>query len=307
MDVKWKRRGAMMMFPTGLGLLCAGTMAAVAEIPVIDDREILAAFVARVGEFAERGDLPDSDDLKRQAAGAPEVFESDRPLPLASEAAVDPGRSVYVFGSVYQCDKCDEWHVGGLATAWALTTDGLMVTNQHVFRNPRGAAMGVVDRDGRAHPVVEILAADEAADVAVFRVESESLTPLPLGPPAAVGSRVRVISHPQRRFFTQTFGDVSRYHARPARGNRGESTWMSITADYAKGSSGGPVLDADNRVVGMVASTRSIYYDSNNGQPEGPLQMVVKNSVPIAAIMRVLGLAASSETASPGPAVRAGL
>lgn len=305
MNKNRKRRGPVVA--TGLMVLLAGTVVATAEIPVIDDREILEGFVDRLGAFAERGDLPDSGALKKQAAEAPAVLKSDRPLPLTSDVAGDPGRSVYVFGSVYQCDKCDEWHIGGLATAWALTADGLMVTNQHVFQNPRGAAMGVVDRDGRVHPVVEILATDEAADIAVFRVEGEGLAPLRLGPPAAVGSRVRVISHPQRRFFTQTFGHVSRYHVRPARKHRSESTWMSITADYAKGSSGGPVLDAENRVVGMVANTKSIYYDSNSGKPEGPLQMVVKNSVPITAILEVLGLAASSETAAPGSALRAGL
>ena len=63
---------------------------------------------------------------------------------------------------------------------------------------------------------------------------------------------------------------------------------MSITADYAKGSSGGPVLNPAGEVVGMVSSTQSIYYESDNGQPKGPLQMVVKNCVPVDAVKQLL-------------------
>jgi S1-C subfamily serine protease len=148
--------------------------------------------------------------------------------------------------------------------------------------------MGVCDREGKTYPVLEILAADKAADIAIFRVKADDLAPLALGSPAEIGSGVRVISHPDRRFFMQTSGEVSRYHQQPARKNQPATVWMNITADYAKGSSGGPVIDDAGKVVGMVSSTQSIYYESNNGQPKGALQMVVKNCVPAAAIRALL-------------------
>ena len=62
---------------------------------------------------------------------------------------------------------------------------------------------------------------------------------------------------------------------------------MAITADYAKGSSGAPVLNSEGEVVGMVSATNSIYYTREKGQNQN-LQMVVKLCIPVAAISKLL-------------------
>jgi len=96
----------------------------------------------------------------------------------------------------------------------------------------------------------------------------------------------------------QTSGEVARYYKRRSRGSRGGATWMAITADFAKGSSGGPLLDESGAVVGMVSSTQSIYYGNRNKDEEdedeekddkGPLQMVVKCCVPAEALRELAG------------------
>ena len=58
---------------------------------------------------------------------------------------------------------------------------------------------------------------------------------------------------------------------------------MQITADFARGSSGGPVLDARGRAVGMVASTGSVHYNNDHGEQKN-LQMVFKECVTADAI-----------------------
>jgi S1-C subfamily serine protease len=252
---------------------------------VVDDNKLITSFQDGIGAIADSKDHITADDL---AKAVKEASKSIGGLKLPDASPAEPSAAIYMVGTVYKCGKCDKWHPGGIASAWALTTDGVMVSNYHVFEKATGAAMGVCDREGKTYPVLEILAADKAADIAIFRVKADDLAPLALGSPAEIGSGVRVISHPDRRFFMQTSGEVSRYHQQPARKNQPATVWMNITADYAKGSSGGPVIDDAGKVVGMVSSTQSIYYESNNGQPKGALQMVVKNCVPAAAIRALL-------------------
>jgi len=114
--------------------------------------------------------------------------------------------------------------------------------------------MAVMTVDGRVFLVDEVLAADPIHDVAAIRLRDAcGLAVAPVSRDEPVGNPVSVISHPRRHFFTLTSGYVSRY-------SMGEQTnvVMNITADYAVGSSGGPVFNNRGDVVGLVSSTTSI-------------------------------------------------
>src|SRR5690606_40855503 len=146
--------------------------------------------------------------------------------------------------------------------------------------------------DGRVFPVKETLAGDKRADVAILRVDSvdqrgerATFEPLELADGSRVGQAVRVISHPDGRHYTLTEGIVSRRY-RDTR--HGGTRWMTITADYARGSSGGPLFDEAGRVVGMVASTSSVYYDHDDDGDPRNLQMVWKQCVPVENIRALL-------------------
>ena len=256
---------------------------------VIDDEALTRSLEKGLGKVADQGDFPTADDLSKALDDVPAKWTSSVPFEPAGKSPADRSESVYLITSVYKCGNCDKWHRAGVATAWAVTHDGLMITNRHVFEKIEGGAMGVCDREGNVWPVKELVAASPVDDVALFRVEAQDLKPLAIGHTASEGSRVHVVSHPDGRYYFQTFGEVSRYHNARS-GKNGKCVAMSITADYAKGSSGGPVMNLQGEVVGMVSSTQSIYYDSSNGKPKGPLQMVVKNCVPVTAIRGILGL-----------------
>ncbi len=72
--------------------------------------------------------------------------------------------------------------------------------------------------------------------------------PLQLSVDNFVGTRVSVISHPRGHLFSLSEGIVTRlfteYSART----------MLISAEYAIGSRGAPVLDSSGKVLGMVAA-----------------------------------------------------
>jgi len=61
-----------------------------------------------------------------------------------------------------------------------------------------------------------------------------------------------------------------------------EQKWITITADYAQGSSGGPILNEHGAVVGMVCQTLTISDDS------GESQMTWKFTRPSSSILSLL-------------------
>ena len=81
---------------------------------------------------------------------------------------------------------------------------------------------------------------------------------------------------------------ISRYTTFKSAKDAPESVRMTITADYAKGSSGAPVFDACGNICGMVSSTNSIYYNKTKDGANENLQMVVKNCVPAASILNLI-------------------
>ena len=278
-------------------LLSFGILASVSARPsVIDDQRIMNDFQKKAAQLAETEEYPSLDALREQLAkpfGMPELAEVEAPSEILN--------SVFVVGTVYDCGKCDQWHLGGLATAWVLASDGVFCTNYHVVDTFKGGLMAVSSWDGKVYPVTEILMADKANDVAVFRVEAEGLVPLPLAAEEAkVGAKVSCLSHPKQHFFLRTFGEVSRYQIKRTRNRRGRVPQMAITADYAQGSSGGPILNDKNEVVGMVSATSSLYSKAKEGaeQQQGHLQMVMKNCVPAFVIEELLTKSQESKESS---------
>ena len=165
-----------------------------------------------------------------------------------------------------------------------------MATNYHVLNAKSDAkALAAMTYNGRLYPIVEILAGNQAADVALARVDvsAEPLTALPVRV-ARPGDSVSVISHPSRRFYSMSHGIVSRYSRQDAWQNGPKVPWMAITADFARGSSGAPVFDQAGNVCGIVSRTDSIYYDASEKGAPTNLQMVIKNCVPAQAIIDLM-------------------
>lgn len=277
-----------------LAFCVAGFMASVtAAVPVIDDAAMWQKFADAIGEgsfdpgnirsaaLRERLSNPSRSPVRLARAGRREL---DADAVYSRDVA-----SVVAIASVYKCDKCTRWHTAGTASGWVVGDRGEIVSNYHVFDDARGTnlvATGVMTRDGHAYPVHEVVWVDRARDIAVVRVETLHLMPLALERDEPVGRRVAVIAHPGGDLFTFTQGHVARYMKRAVEPGAAPVEWMCVTADYAVGSSGGPILNSRGSVVGMVARTHTIAADPHNG---ATTQMVVKMGVPSSAILDVLG------------------
>ncbi|MCS6864863.1 MAG: serine protease [Gemmataceae bacterium] len=176
-------------------------------------------------------------------------------------------KSVFIIGSLYPEDD-GFWEVGTYATAWVVAAEGVLVTNWHVFEDlNKGEVFGAADIDGKVYPLIDFLGGDKTADVAIFRIAAKGLTPLPVSPTfAEVGSWVAALSHPGDLFYVFTQGTVSRYSTNKTDDGQRER-WMNVTAEFASGSSGAPILNKYGAVVGMASSTLSLEAVDDAGRP----------------------------------------
>ncbi len=137
--------------------------------------------------------------------------------------------------------------------------DGTVVTNQHVVDG--AASISVRFWDGTSHSA-ELVGADPSTDLAVLKVDAQAslLVPLQLGDSSAldIGDPVAAIGSPFGLEGTLTTGVVSALHRQMTAPNRFTIT-DSIQTDAAinHGNSGGPLLDARGRVVGVNAQIES--------------------------------------------------
>ena len=260
-----------------------------------DDRAIFARLEKATAELAEGGKSPltAAQRLEQCKRGqttkvafrtpAKETLGGEETYRRAAAAAV-------LIGTAYKCDKCTRWH-NSLASGVVVDPDGVVATNHHVAAGANGEAMGVLTADGRFFPVTEVLAANKDRDVALLRVAGKGLAALPLRDDAGAGAPIYCYSHPANSFGCLSEGVVARYCRLP--GERNGAVFMQITADYARGSSGGPILDREGNLIGLVSSTSPVYYDSPAGAKDGKaaapnLQMVRHNCVTARAIRELV-------------------
>ncbi len=137
----------------------------------------------------------------------------------------------------------------GLGSGFIVDADGHVVTNNHVIAN--ASAITVKLTDGR-ELTADVVGIDQKTDLAVLRVDTDA--PLPTvtwgeSDSLRVGDWVVAVGNPFGLDGTATAGIVS------ARGrNIGAGPYddfIQIDAPINRGNSGGPLFDADGRVVGV--------------------------------------------------------
>jgi len=133
----------------------------------------------------------------------------------------------------------------GSGVIW--TSDGLIITNAHVARG--GRRVRVELWDGRAFEA-EVRSEDTRRDLATIRIPTRGLPAATAGDSGSLrpGELVLAVGNPMGFIGALTTGVV---HAHgPVRG-LGRRSWVQAAVRLAPGNSGGPLADAQGRVIGI--------------------------------------------------------
>jgi S1-C subfamily serine protease len=157
--------------------------------------------------------------------------------------------------------------VGALGSGFVIDRRGDIVTNDHVVQGASRIRVGF--NGGVSYPAA-IVGADPSSDLAVIRVEAPKAALHPLAFDDAggirVGDRVYAIGNPFGLDRTMTAGIVSATR-RDIQSPNGLTIPNAIQTDAPinHGNSGGPLLDARGRVIGVNAQIQGGTVDANVG------------------------------------------
>lgn len=212
--------------------------------------------VARLHDAGQLISLPAF--FKSLPAKRPEI-----PVPTPNDSPMEPPdlaarleASSLAIGTTSYCKDCDAWHVY-LSSGFIVADGGIAVTSLHVFQDIDEGADATypvaIDIRGRVYPVTKLLTADDGADTCLIQlVGADDLPPLPLATGARTGESVYLMSHPDTRYFRFSEGIIARLVGLDT--DRGDVTFLDVTAEFAPGSSGGPLVNRYGNVVGHVSS-----------------------------------------------------
>lgn len=149
-----------------------------------------------------------------------------------------------------------------LGSGFVVSTDGYLITNDHVIGGDRGT-ITVTFHDG-TRAAASVVGRDPESDLAVLKVDRTGLTPVHFGDSAsvAVGDPVIAVGSPLALSNTVTSGIVSAVDRAIEAGQPGGPVryYAAIQTDAAvnQGNSGGPLLDAAGRVIGVNSIIKSV-------------------------------------------------
>ena len=134
----------------------------------------------------------------------------------------------------------------GLGTGFIVTADGLIATNLHVIGEARPIRVELFD--GRKFDVVSIYATERSQDLALLKIDAQDLPPLPLGNSDELqeGQAVVAIGNPLGLERSVVSGVLSGRREIDGR------SMLQIALPIESGNSGGPLLDLQGRVHGLL-------------------------------------------------------
>ncbi|MET9211895.1 MULTISPECIES: S1C family serine protease [unclassified Nocardia] len=209
----------------------------------------------------------------------------DAPKPAVNNVANAPAGSTQavaqrVLPSVVMI-KVAGARASGEGSGVVLSTDGLILTNNHVAAGAGASAkMEVVFSDGSTAPAT-MIGADPVSDLAVIKVSGKSgLTPIELGTSdgLAVGQPVIAIGSPLGLAGTVTTGIVSALNRPVSTSGEGTPSQVNPVIDAIQtdaainpGNSGGALVDGQGKLIGINTAIASLGGEAAGGAQSGSI------------------------------------
>lgn len=177
------------------------------------------------------------------------------------------------FGNRRSSPYVQRYQVQGLGSGFIISSDGYIVTNDHVAGN---ASKIIITTVGGKQYDARLIATDAVSDVALLKIDAENLPYLNLGnsQDLAVGEWAIAMGNPFGLFRTNdkptvTVGVISNTGVNLGIEN-GKNFRDMIQTDAAisSGNSGGPLLNANGDVIGVNAT---IYSTTQGNQGAGSI------------------------------------
>ncbi len=227
---------------------------------------LAAGAISPGGVFADAPEPAVAERAKPSAAATGETGE-----PLSVENLTELVRKSVVVVSFTGRDH----KTLGLGSGFVISRDGLIATNLHVIGEAR--PIFVQTADGTRHSVTQIHATDQAMDLAILKIASKDLTPLPLGDSQALkqGEDVVAFGNPQGLKFSVVKGVVS------GRREIDGKPMIQLAIPIEQGNSGGPLLDRFGRVHGILTMKSLVTRNLGFAVESNALKPLVERPNPI--------------------------
>jgi serine protease Do len=246
------------------GLVLAGTLAAQDDGDGQTDLPIPEEVVETLRERLVERDtvyVAGSDAAQELSRAFSSIVRSVGPTVVTINSSRTITRTIPGFPSPFdpwglrRRPRTEEFETRGLGSGVIFDEDGIVVTNNHVVEN--ADEIEVVLSGGDSYPA-ELVGTDPETDVAVLRIDADTLTAAEFGDSDAldVGEWVLAIGSPFALSQTVTQGIVS-YMGRTDLGLADYESYIQTSAAINPGNSGGALVNMRGELVGINTAIAS--------------------------------------------------
>lgn len=191
-----------------------------------------------------------------------QVVKKVRPavVMVVSEAVVERSRSIFGDDLIDRFfnnpPRGGQERVSGMGSGFIISSDGYIITNNHVVRKAQKVKVETLDRKKYT---ARIIGTDAQTDLALLKIKAKNLPFIELGDSnqVEVGEWVLAIGNPFYQELSVTAGIIS------AKGRQlGAAKYedfLQTDAAINRGNSGGPLVNLDGKVIGINSAIISPY------------------------------------------------